>query len=86
MVKLYAFLWHVSVEEIVASEGASGYHCDSAETEKLTREKAEKILENWLQERQRTCKVKNCEHTPIITSDIRPKMIMAGMTVNMVKL
>lgn len=68
------------------SEGASGYHCESAEAGKPTRKETENILESWLRKKQRACKDKNCEHTPIITSDFTPKMIMAGMTTNMIEL
>lgn len=85
MAKLYAFLWHVSHEDQVASEGAAGAYCESAETEKSTENKAKSVLEAWLEKRQEACSDSGCEHTPIITSELRPKMIMAGMTANMVK-
>jgi hypothetical protein len=86
MVKLYASLWHVSHEEMTASEGVSGYHCESAETEKSTYEEAKKVLKAWLSQQQKSCTDTDCEHTPIITDELRPKMIMAGMTANMVKI
>lgn len=85
MAKLYAFLWHVNHGNMVASEGAGGSHCESAETEKSTKKVARKALETWLEKRQKSCGDTGCEHTPIITDELRPKMIMAGMTVNMVK-
>ena len=85
MKKLYAFLWHVNHDEQMASEGAGGAYCESAETEKPTKKAAKSALEAWLNQRQKTCSDSGCEHTPIITDELRPKMIMAGMTANMVK-
>lgn len=85
MAKLYAFLWHVNHDAMVASEGAGGSHCESAETEKSTANEAKTVLEAWLEKRQESCGDSGCEHTPIITDELRPKMIMAGMTAGMVK-
>ena len=85
MAKLYAFLWHVNQEDMMASEGAGGYRCESAETEKSTENEAKSVLEAWLAKRQESCGDSGCEHTPIITDELRPKMIMADMTANMVK-
>lgn len=86
MAKLYAFLWHVSHEDMMASEGAGGYHCESAEVEKPTDQEAQQILKAWLDERQKVCMDTGCEHTPIITAELSPKMIMSGMTAHMVTL
>ncbi len=85
MVKLYAFLWHVSPEIIMASEGIAGNYCESAETDKPTEYEAELTLTVWLEKRQRDCNDSGCSHTTIITDKLSPKMIMTGMTKNMVK-
>lgn len=85
MAKLYAFLWHVNHSDMVASEGAGGSRCESAETEKPTEREAEKVLRTWLDKQQKACGDTACEHTPIITGELRPKMIMSGMTTNMVR-
>lgn len=85
MAKLYAFLWHVNHNDMVASEGAGGSHCESAEADKSTEKKAKSVLKAWLAKRQESCGDSDCEHTPIITDELSPKMIMAGMTANMVK-
>jgi len=84
LVKLYAFLWHVNHAAMMASEGAGGYHCESAETERTTEDDAKEALKTWLAERQRLCEDEGCEHTPIVTCELRPKMVMSGMTANMV--
>lgn len=83
--KLYAFLWHVNVRVLEASEGSAGSYCESAETEQPTEEEAAKVLQAWLNKRQRLCTDEGCEHTLIITANLRPKMIMAGMTAHMAK-
>ena len=49
------------------------------------RDEAKKALKAWSTKRQEACKDSDCEHTLIITNELRPKMIMAGMTINMVK-
>ena len=85
MAKPYAFLWHVNHDDMVASEGAGGSSCESAETEKSTKKEAQKVLKTWLEKRQKSCSDSGCEHTPIITDELSPKMIMAGMTTGMVK-
>lgn len=86
MTTLYAFLWHVNCEEMNASEGASGSRCESAEAERQNKKEAKKALETWLAKRQKACKDSGCEHTPIITTELTLKMIMSGMTANMVKI
>ena len=83
MKKLYAFLWHVNHEDQMASEGVAGSYCESAETEKSTKKAAKSTLKAWLTQRQKACSDSSCEHTPIITDELRPKMIVAGMTANM---
>lgn len=85
MTKLYAFLWHVNHDDMVTSEGAGGSYCESAETEKSTGNETKSVLEAWLAERQESCDDSGCEHTPIITNELRLKMIMTGMASNMVK-
>jgi hypothetical protein len=85
MVELYAFLWHVNTDDMMVSEGAGGNYCESAETKRPTKKEARKVLKAWLNKRQKACKDKGCEHTPIITDELSPKMIMAGMTAGMVK-
>lgn len=70
---------------MMASEGAGGYHCESAETEKPTEKAAKSALQTWLDERQKACGGSGCEHTSIITDELYPKMIMAGMSANVVK-
>ena len=84
MTKFFAFLWHVSYEDMIAREGDGGSYCESAEAGKPTEKEARKVLKTWLENRQKACKDTGCEHTPIITDELRPKMIMAGMTVDMV--
>jgi hypothetical protein len=85
MVKLYAFLWHVSPEVIIASEGMAGNYCESAETEKPTKNEAKLALKVWIEKRQMDCNDFDCNHTTIITDKLHPKMIMGGRTANMVK-
>lgn len=82
---MYAFLWHVNHGDMIASEGAGGSYCESAETEKSTENEAKSVLEAWLEKRQKACSDSGCEHTPIITEELSPEMIMAGMTANMAK-
>jgi hypothetical protein len=86
MVKFYAFLWHVNHKDMTKSEGVVGYYCEAAEAERPSEDEAKKALEAWLTKRQEACKDSDCEHKPIITNEIRPKMIMAGMTINMAKI
>jgi len=86
LIKLYAFLWHVNVEEMMITEGASGYYCESAKTEKPTKEEAEQVLKEWLNKRMKNCKNNKCEHTTFITTEVTPKMHLSGMTKNMVNI
>lgn len=79
MKKRYAFLWHVT---------HGGSFCESAETETKTVKEAETKLRKWLQQRIDACTENNCDcktkGAAFIVSKLRPKMIMSGMTQNMV--
>ncbi len=86
MVKLYAFLWHVNVEVMKASEGGGGSCCESASCERKTEKEAYALLNTWLKQRKSVCRDRKCEHTPVVTDKLTPKMIMSGMAVNMVKI
>lgn len=80
----YGFMWHV-----ITSEDAVGAICESAETEASTVADAEAKIEAWLEEKRAACDAKECACKKFggsITEKITPKMIISGMTVNMVKL
>lgn len=83
MVKRYAFLWHV-----VVSEEAAASLCESAETEAPTQTEAYKKLCAWAEERKAACEMNDCACKDgwAFTSEITPKMIMAGMTEHLVKI
>lgn len=85
MATLYAFLWHVNLNDMAASEGSGGLHCESAEAEKPIKKQAKKVLKAWLDKRQKACSDPDCEHTLLITDELSPKLILSGMTAGMVK-
>lgn len=86
MKKMYAFLWHVNVGAMNVSEGAGGSSCESASCEKKTKKEAGALLKTWLKQRKSACGNLECEHTPIVTNELSPKMIMSGMTAGMIRL
>ncbi len=80
----YGFVWHV-----ITSEDAAGAICESAEVKASTIAEAEKKIEAWIKECQVACDATECACKKFggdIAEDISPKMIMSGMTQNMVKL
>jgi hypothetical protein len=85
MKKIYGFLWHVDSGALTASEGSAGAYCQSFETESEDALAAETIIRVFVQRHMVACQDSGCEHTPIITRELTPKMIMAGMTANMRK-
>ena len=83
MEKRYAFLWHV-----ISSEDTAASLCESAETEAEHDGEAEEKLRCWLEEQISNCDAVDCacKSGGVITEEITPKMIMAGMTQHMVKI
>jgi hypothetical protein len=80
----YGFVWHV-----ITSEDAAGAICESVEVEAPTVAEAEEKIRAWIRQCQLACDVKECackKYGGDITENISPKMIMSGMTQNMVKL
>lgn len=83
--KLYGFLWHVNTDQMTASEGAAGSHCESAETDKPSQDEAVAALKKYLDQREAACKDPDCEHSQFVTEKVSLKMLMAGMTARMAK-
>lgn len=80
MKKMYAFLWHASNEP--DKQLTVGSFCESAEVEKSNMKEARKILSIWLMKKQKACRIKNCEHTTVVTKELTQEMAMyyiAGM-------
>lgn len=80
MKKIYGFLWHVESGVLAASEGSAGAYCQAFETESENELAAETIIHVVVSRHMAACQDSGCEHTPIITEELTPKMIMSGMT------
>lgn len=83
MITRYAFLWHV-----LSTEDCAASLCESAETEAPTEWEAEDKLKKWFELKQKNCSEDTCECKKggFLTDNITPKMIMSGMTQDMVKI
>lgn len=83
MEKVYGFVWHIVTDELVTSEGSSGAYCRAFETESENELAAATIIHVMVRKDMAACTVSGCEHTPIVVSELSPKMIMSDMTANM---
>lgn len=72
MAKIYGFVWHDVV-------------CRGFETEGKNELAAATIMHAMVQKEALSCDDEKCEHTLIVTDELTPKMIMGGMTSNMIR-